>query len=200
MVEGSGLAGVEGTDHLSRAAYALSIGLWDVAERATQEGLIANRRAGDKSRVEAALTGGANADLQRGRYEDAIVWLRRAEESLWPYGSPTQRMWCLAGLLFAHCRLQRPTGALVKRLDDVLEDVTGTAEFVLGHCWRARATQLGGTRDEALDAIGLAVGAVQGVTTTPFYAGNGIFAVLERTSTCGPEPPATPSVLRCCQA
>ena len=83
MVEGSGLAGVEGDYHLSRATYALSIGLWDVAERATQEGVVANRRAGDKSRVEAALTGRANADLQRGRYEDPIGWLRRAEESLW---------------------------------------------------------------------------------------------------------------------
>ena len=179
MVEGSGLAGVEGYYHLSRAAYALSVGLWDLAERSTEEGLVANRRAGDKSRVEAGLTAGANADLQRGRYEDAIVWLHRAEESLWPYGSPTQRMWCLAGLLFAHCRLHRPTDALVKRLDDVLEDVTGTAEFVLGHCWRARAIQLGGTRDEALAAIRLALEAVQGVSTTPFYAGNGIFAVLE---------------------
>jgi class 3 adenylate cyclase/tetratricopeptide (TPR) repeat protein len=179
MVEGTGLAGVEGYYYLSRATYALSVGLWDEAERSTQKGLVANRRAGDKSRVEAGFTSGANADLQRGRYEDAIVWLQRAEESLWPYGSPTQRMWCLAGLLFAHCRLHRPTEALVQRTEDVLEDVAGTAEFVLGHCWRARATQLGGTRDEALNAIRLAVDAVQGVTTTPFYAGNGIFAVLE---------------------
>jgi class 3 adenylate cyclase/tetratricopeptide (TPR) repeat protein len=179
MVEGSDLAGVEGYYYLSRATYALSVGLWDEAERSIERGLVANRRAGDKSRVEAGLTGGANADLQRGRYEDALVWLHRAEETLWPYGSPTQRMWCLSGLLFAHCRLRRPTGALVQRLDDVLEDVRGTVEFVLGHCWRARAVQLDGTRDEALTAIGLALEAVQSLSTTPFYAGNGMFAVLE---------------------
>jgi hypothetical protein len=179
MVAGSGLAGVEGYYHLSRATYALSVGRWDEAARSTECGLVANRRAGDKSRVEAGLMAGANADLQRGRYEDAVVWLHRAEKTLWPYGSPTHRMWCLSGLLFAHCRLRRPTGALVQRLDDVLEDVTGTVEFVLGHCWRARAVHLSGKREEALTAIGLALEAVRSVSTTPFYAGNAIFAVLE---------------------
>jgi tetratricopeptide (TPR) repeat protein len=179
MVEGSGLAGVEGYYYLSRATYALSVGAWDEAAESVERGLDANRRAGDKSRVEAGLMSGANADLQRGRYEDALVWLHRAEQTLWPYGSPTQRIWCLAGLLFAHCRLRRPTDALVRRIDDVLEEVIGTVEFVLGHCWRARAIQLSGTREEAMAAVALALDAVQRVPTTPFYAGNGMFAVLE---------------------
>jgi class 3 adenylate cyclase/tetratricopeptide (TPR) repeat protein len=179
MVEGSGLAGVEGYYYLSRATYALSVGAWDEAAESVERGLAANRRAGDKSRVEAGLMSGANADLQRGRYEDALVWLHRAEQTLWPYGSPTQRIWCLSGLLFAHCRLQRPTEALVQRIDDVLEDVVGTVEFVLGHCWRARAIQLSGTREEAMTALAVALESVQRVPTTPFYAGNGMYAVLE---------------------